>query len=742
MSKLYVFREFISEILSTAALEIFGVVEKTFVEYQEEISRSEEERKRIQRLFDIVAQPEIKLHRTEVQHLSLLEPPQIKEEQELWTSQEEEQLQGLKSETTDSIFISLSVKHDSDHDGSVECSHLDQAVQVENREGDSLPTNTTEEQIKAEPHLQDFAAPEPGSDSQPLSVVAPDCPAAQSLEEHGGVMPLRETINSTITQLHSAVPGGKMPHASPTGVKVHQCQKCSKRFSIKTHTGVRKEQSKEEEHLQGLQSQTTDSIFTSPSVKHDSDQEGSVECSHLDQTVQVDNRGDSLPTNTTEEQIKAEPHVQDSAAPEPGSDSQPLSVVAPDCPAAQSLEEEEHGGVLPLRETINSTITQVHSAVPGGKMPQASPTGVKVHQCQKCSKRFSIELNLLSHMRTHSKDKPYQCQHCRKSFSKKGGLVEHMRTHTGEKPFQCQECNKTFSRKSYLILHMRIHTGDKPYQCQQCGKCFAQKGGLVEHIRTHTGQKPCQCQECNKTFSRKSYLILHMRIHTGDKPYQCQQCGKCFTKKGGLVEHMRTHTGEKPYQCQQCSKRFTFKTNLVEHMRTHTGEKPYQCPYCSKRFAKKSGVVDHMRTHTGEKPYQCPHCSKRFVQKGGLVKHMRTHTGEKPFQCQDCNKVFTENGSLVRHMMIHTGDKPYQCQHCSKCFSKKGGLVEHMRTHTGEKPFQCQECNNAFSHKSTLVGHMRTHTGEKPYQCPHCSKRFAKNGGLVEHMRTHTGEKP
>ena len=39
-----------------------------------------------------------------MQQLSLLEPPQIKEEQELWTSQEEEQLQGLQSETTDPIF--------------------------------------------------------------------------------------------------------------------------------------------------------------------------------------------------------------------------------------------------------------------------------------------------------------------------------------------------------------------------------------------------------------------------------------------------------------------------------------------------------------------------------------------------------------------------------------------------------------------------------------------------------------
>ena len=59
MSKLYVFREFISEILSTAALDIFGVVENTLIEYKEEISRSEEERKRLQRLLNVVTQPNI-----------------------------------------------------------------------------------------------------------------------------------------------------------------------------------------------------------------------------------------------------------------------------------------------------------------------------------------------------------------------------------------------------------------------------------------------------------------------------------------------------------------------------------------------------------------------------------------------------------------------------------------------------------------------------------------------------------
>ncbi|TNN37276.1 hypothetical protein EYF80_052557 [Liparis tanakae] len=113
-------REFVNERLTAAAEDIFGVFVKTIVEYQEEIDRQ-------RRLLDIVWKPAIKLHRIEFpeqyvckeenedevlceqqpwfqERSSSLdqedpEPPQIKEEQEeLCTSQEEEQLE-LKQET-------------------------------------------------------------------------------------------------------------------------------------------------------------------------------------------------------------------------------------------------------------------------------------------------------------------------------------------------------------------------------------------------------------------------------------------------------------------------------------------------------------------------------------------------------------------------------------------------------------------------------------------------------------------
>ncbi|KAM4725186.1 uncharacterized protein FYW61_013415 [Anableps anableps] len=141
------------------------------------------------------------------------------------------------------------------------------------------------------------------------------------------------------------------------------------------------------------------------------------------------------------------------------------------------------------------------------------------------------------------------------------------KTHRDKKLYFCEMCDKGFSLNKNLVAHMRIHTGERPFSCKACGKCFTKKSNLTRHLKTHTGEKPFPCDACKKTFSLKRDLVKHMRIHTGEKPFLCMTCGKRFRLKFILTEHIRTHTGERPFPCDTCKKTFSLKRNVVKHMR-------------------------------------------------------------------------------------------------------------------------------------------------------------------------------
>ena len=77
----------------------------------------------------------------------------------------------------------------------------------------------------------------------------------------------------------------------------------------------------------------------------------------------------------------------------------------------------------------------------------------------------------------------YKCGHCGKVFPKNSRhrYLSHMRTHTGERPFKCKVCKRGFSRQDHVQVHMRLHTGEKPFKCTLCGASYAHKVSLKSH---------------------------------------------------------------------------------------------------------------------------------------------------------------------------------------------------------------------------------------------------------------------
>uniref|UniRef100_A0A6C0IXC2 C2H2-type domain-containing protein n=1 Tax=viral metagenome TaxID=1070528 RepID=A0A6C0IXC2_9ZZZZ len=74
--------------------------------------------------------------------------------------------------------------------------------------------------------------------------------------------------------------------------------------------------------------------------------------------------------------------------------------------------------------------------------------------------------------------------------------------------FPCSECDHIAKRKGDLISHMRTHTGDKPFRCQYCPYAAAQSSALRRHLKKHL-----KCPHCGCSFQSEPEFYLHELTH-------------------------------------------------------------------------------------------------------------------------------------------------------------------------------------------------------------------------------------
>ncbi|XP_021470248.2 zinc finger protein 287 [Oncorhynchus mykiss] len=240
MSKLQLLSVFLNERLTAAAVEIFGAVEKTVVEYQEENDR-------LRRLLGIT--PEIRQRKIESLQLCVSEeevppeqqhceqewspslgqedpePTQIKEKQEeLRTSQEE--LRGLEPDIIEFKFTPSCVKRECDPEDPLWSLTLPQIQTVENRESDckrvdftrfgtvtrikglNIPCDPPDNQNNAFSHSSAVSSYTGGLDSSPPFEPSPSLDPNPPMGEHYSKL-------------------------STTSIKTHHCRDCGETFPLK-----------------------------------------------------------------------------------------------------------------------------------------------------------------------------------------------------------------------------------------------------------------------------------------------------------------------------------------------------------------------------------------------------------------------------------------------------------------------------------------------------------------------------
>ncbi|XP_071393370.1 uncharacterized protein [Centroberyx affinis] len=486
MATLQFLNAFISERLTAAAVEIFGAVEKTLIEYQGEISRSKEE---IDHLRTLVLWPEVKLHRAA--HHQVITPgcdeelpPGQHHSEEEWgpnVSQEHPNTLHIKEEhdpradqhgsssrqKSDAVTCSPFVKREC-HQDSPPPLHLYRILTVEHS------AISTTEDIKAEPDGDGFVTSPSTRRAETPCGVNPECSGVQ-----------RETLQGPLEVTHREEDRSPEQQYGERDWSPSQDQEDPDPPQIKEEkfTSSGPEEESDNDCKLPLQSET--SVYDEPhSSSPGQDPTLRYRTFYIteEMTRDADGEGYELSGATRA--------------------SRPIYSVNPDYAAAHCEYGENAEGVE------------------NGEWLQAfTPKGTRTTKRQNsnlCTEgREGIgaegDVNDLTRERRHT------CPICRKRFKESSHLRDHVRIHTGEKPFQCKECGMNFRQSGALTLHMRTHTGERPYQCSDCGRRFNRKGDMETHRVTHTGERPHQCMACGKSFRRKSNLNTHLKTHTEEK---------------------------------------------------------------------------------------------------------------------------------------------------------------------------------------------------------------------------------
>lgn len=131
--------------------------------------------------------------------------------------------------------------------------------------------------------------------------------------------------------------------------------------------------------------------------------------------------------------------------------------------------------------------------------------------CDDCNRKFSDKTKLRDHIEEKHLHRTYQCPICLKPSKNRVCLDQHVRNvHRGRpKNKICHHCGKAFPTQMQLDSHIRTHTGEKPFICEYCPTTFSQQSNLYKHNRqVHMTVKTKRYSVCRKRKNKTEQPVV------------------------------------------------------------------------------------------------------------------------------------------------------------------------------------------------------------------------------------------